>query len=153
VDFTLAFELRSRDHHVIHMADTQLLLNSHNRLCLTVSSALGSTRDLSQLLVLKSEAEEMLQLVNEVRHSILISSTGGVDVPGFRPRVSQSTKCTQYSKTVQVWLKQSMRLFPPNPPTTAHTTRRSQFLSTFTPANADAQQSRSILSLFNNFLS
>ena len=54
------------------MADTQTILDAHNRLCLTVSSALGSVGDLSQLLTLKSEVEGMRQSLNEVCHSILI---------------------------------------------------------------------------------
>ena len=61
----------SRDRHVISMVDIQLTLDSHNQLCLTLSSVLGSTREPSQLLTLRSEVEEMLELVNEVRHYFL----------------------------------------------------------------------------------
>ena len=55
------------------MADPQSALNSHNQLCLIVSSALGEMPGLPQLLGLKSEVEEMLQLLNEVRQSTLIA--------------------------------------------------------------------------------
>ena len=53
------------------MTDPQSTLDSHNQLCLDVSSALGETQGLSQLMRLRSEVEEVLQLVNEVRHSTL----------------------------------------------------------------------------------
>ena len=52
------------------MADAQSILDSHNRLCVVVSSALGSTQD--QSLALGSEIEGVLQLANEVRQLILI---------------------------------------------------------------------------------
>ena len=52
------------------MEDTLSFIGSHNRLCLTVSSVLDSTRDLSQLIELKSEVEEVLRLMNEVRHFV-----------------------------------------------------------------------------------
>ena len=61
------------------MADTQSILNSHNQLCLTVSSALGSTEDPLQLLVLKREVEGVLRLVNEVRNSVLKTCIGGTN--------------------------------------------------------------------------
>ena len=50
------------------MPDTHPILDAHNRLCLLVSSALGATYELSRLLALKGEVEEMLRLVNEVRN-------------------------------------------------------------------------------------
>ena len=55
------------------MADPQSTLNSHNQLCLIVSSALGEMPGLSQLPRLKSEVKEMLQLVNKVRQCTLIA--------------------------------------------------------------------------------
>ena len=63
------------------MSETQAILDSHNQLCLAVSSALGSTQDPSQLLVLRSEVEEAVQLLDEVRRCILVVCIGGVDYP------------------------------------------------------------------------
>jgi len=63
------------------MPDTQSILASHNRLCLIVSSVLGSTQELPQLLALKGEVEEMVMLVNEVRDHISIFCTGSTDGP------------------------------------------------------------------------
>ena len=60
------------------MADTQSILNSHNQLCLAVSSALGSMQGLLQLLALKSEVEEMSQQLNEVCCCVLILHVGGL---------------------------------------------------------------------------
>ena len=64
------------------MADTQLILDSHNRLCLAVSSALGSMQGPPQLLALKSEVEEMSQRLNEVCCCVLILLVGGTNIPG-----------------------------------------------------------------------
>jgi len=50
------------------MPDSQSILDAHNRLCLIVSSGLHPTQELSRLLALKSEAVEMLRLLNEVRN-------------------------------------------------------------------------------------
>ena len=64
------------------MADTQLVLDSHNQLCLAVSSALGSTQTLQQLSALKREVEEMLQRLNKVRCCALILPVGNTNIPG-----------------------------------------------------------------------
>ena len=53
------------------MAEPQEILDAHNRLCLMVSSALGSTEDFSQLPALKSEVMRMRQTLDEVRKYFL----------------------------------------------------------------------------------
>ena len=76
----MEFRSLSSERHVITtMADGQQVLDSHNRLCLAVSSALGSIRDPSQLLALKSEVEGMLQLLDEVCCCVFIVCIGGIN--------------------------------------------------------------------------
>ena len=54
------------------MEDVLSFIGSHNRLRLTVSSVLGSTRDLSQLIELKSKVEGRSRPMNEVHASLVV---------------------------------------------------------------------------------